>query len=278
MKLKVAACQILTYPSPEKSAAKIAGWIKKAAAAGIDIVAFPEAALAGYACSETYWKKADPRAFRAAEKKLMRTAARCEIAVILGTAHWENGRLFNSVLAIDKDGRAAGRYSKTHLAEDWPNPGRTLPVVRIAGVDACFIVCHDIRYPELVRLPAIRGARICFFCTNESGLTHERKLSAYRAMPIARAAENSIFLVMANAPADPDRIDARNQSHGNSKIVHPDGNVLSEAGFFEERLVTADIDVSDADGIFAQRAATDDTILRSWMNEGANLVINVESD
>jgi predicted amidohydrolase len=74
--------------------------------------------------------------------------------------------------------------------------------VDVAGVKSCFIICHDVRYPELVRLPAIAGAQMCYFCSHESGLREEYKLSAYQAMPIARATENSIFCVMAHAPAD----------------------------------------------------------------------------
>ena len=76
----------------------------------------------------------------------------------------------------------------------------------------------------------MRGAKLCIFCSCESPLTLEHKLSAYRAMPISRAAENGIWLVMANTPADPSRMDADGQSHGNSKIIDPDGNVVREGG------------------------------------------------
>lgn len=145
----------------------------------------------------------------------------------------------------------------------------------LAGAPSCFLVCHDVRYPELVRLPAVAGAQVCYFCSNESGLLLENKLSAYRAMPIARATENGIYLVMANAPADPDNLRAGSQSHGNSKIVHPDGNVLVEASYFEERLVTATIDLDAATRGIARRAAEDDTILRDWMRAGAELVERV---
>lgn len=123
-----------------------------------------------------------------------------------------------------------------------------------------------------MRLPAVRGARLCWFCSCESGLVSERKLSAYRAMPIARATENTIFLVMANSPADPDNLRAASQSHGNSKIVGPDGNVLDEAGHFEERLVTATIDLKEASGAIARRSIRDETVLRQWMEDGAKLV------
>ena len=88
-------------------------------------------------------------------------------------------------------------------------------------------------------------------------------------MPIARATENSIFCVMANAPTSPKTLRG---SHGNSKIIHPDGNVLIEAGYFEERLVTATIRIKDANGAIARRAAGDETILKAWLNEGVRLV------
>ena len=91
-------------------------------------------------------------------------------------------------------------------------------------------------------------------------------------MPIARATENGIYLVMANAPGDPDDLRSPSQSHGNSKIIHPDGNVLDEAGFFEERLVVATVDLEQATGSIARRAVEDTTVLRQWMQRGLELV------
>jgi predicted amidohydrolase len=266
--LRVAACQILTYPDVEKSTKKMLRWIEAAAKDDVDVIAFPEACLCGYAGDE-YWKTARPADFKKGEDIVTEASKRLNIAVVLGTVHWESDKIYNDLLVIDKGGLVRGRYSKTHLAESWPVPGKILPVYKLAGVKSCFIICHDVRYPELVRLPAAAGAQICYFCSHESGLKHEHKLSAYRAMPIARATENSIFCVMTNAPADPQTLRG---SHGNSKIIHPDGNVLVEAGYFQERLVTANIKINDASRGIARRAAKDDTILRKWLNEGVELV------
>jgi omega-amidase len=266
--LRVAACQILTFGDVGKSTEKVLGWIERAAEEGVDVIVFPEACLCGYAGGD-YWKSARAEDFKKGEGKVLEASKRLGTAVILGTVHWASGKIYNDLLVIDKGGVVRGRYSKTHLAEGWPAPGRVLPVYEVAGVKSCFIICHDVRYPELVRLPAIAGAQICYFSSHESGLKQEHKLSAYRAMPISRATENGIFCVMANAPADRQTLGG---SHGNSKIIHPDGNVLVEAGHFEERLVTADIRVSDATRWVAQRAAEDETILKEWMNEGAGLV------
>ena len=276
MNLRLAACQILTSHDVNKSAAKIIEWIEKAASAGVDIVVFPEAALCGYASGKDYWNAADPEAFVAAENKILYEAGKVDMAVVLGTAHWEGKALFNSLLIIDRGGQVKGRYAKTHLAEQWPQPGRKLPIYTLAGVPSCFIVCHDVRYPELVRLPAMAGAQICCFCSNESGLLSEYKLNAYRAMPVSRATENGIFLIMANAPADAENIAGKSQSHGNSKIIDPDGKIVIEASHFEERLVVADVDLDRADRRVAIRAKEDPTILREWIQEGQKLV-EVES-
>jgi predicted amidohydrolase len=270
--LRVAACQILTYPDTCRSAEKICSWLEKAAADKIDVVAFPEAVVCGYAADPEYWKAAQPKDFEAAENGILSAARKLNIAVVLGTAHWANGKIYNSVLVVDKDGRTRGRYSKTFLAEAWPVPGRKLPVWTLAGVKSCFIICHDIRYPELVRLPAIVGAQICYYPSNESGLVEEHKLSAYRAMPISRATENSIYFVMANAPADSRNMHSHSQSHGNSKIIHPDGRVLVEAGFFAETLVSATIDLKSADRAMAQRAAREDGPVSKWLRDGSRLV------
>ena len=266
--LRVAACQILTSPDVGKSAEKILQWIEKAAADDVDVIAFPEACLCGYAGGD-YWKSARPEDFQQGESLVIEASKRFNIAVILGTVHWEGEKIFNDLLVIDKGGIVRGRYSKTHLAESWSTPGRVLPVYEVAGVKSCFIICHDVRYPELVRLPAIAGAQICYFCSNESGLRLEHKLSAYQAMPIARATENAIFCVMANAPADPKTLAG---SHGNSKIIHPDGNVLVEGSYFEERLVTATIRTADASRSMARRAVRDETILKNWLNTGVEFV------
>lgn len=245
---------------------------------GVEVVAFPEACLCGYQSDDNYWKKANPKDFENAEQKITAASKSLQIAVVLGTAHWQAEQLFNSLLAIDKGGKVRGRYAKTHLAESWPGlvPGKIMPIYTLAGVKSCFIICHDVRYPELVRLPAAAGAQICYFISNESPLTKEHKLSAYKAMPIARATENGIFCVMANAPADPENMNAPNQSHGNSKIIGPDGNVIAEAGYFEERLITVTIDISQATRNIARRAAEDDTILKDWLTSGLRLV-KVES-
>ncbi len=49
---------------------------------------------------------------------------------------------------------------------------------------------------------------------------------------MARAVENQVFVVAASAPANADLTG----SHGPSRTINEDGNVLREAGFLEEEI------------------------------------------
>lgn len=275
--IKVAACQLLTSEDVKHSTSKVLEKLEACAEMGVQIAAFPEGCLHGYCCRMDYWERISPLVFKEAEAEIAAACRHHQIAAIVGSAHDADGNWHNDLAIFDQEGVLKYRYGKTFLAgEKWcvNNRGK-LPVVRLAGVDCCFIICHDVRYPELVKLPAAMGAQLCFFCSCESGLLSEYKLSAYRAMPISRATENGIYLVMANTPANPDNLRAPGSSHGNSKIVHPDGNVIKEAGFFGDEIVATTIDLSQANGTMAKRTYNEETILRDWFRQGCEFVVKV---
>jgi predicted amidohydrolase len=271
--LKVAAIQMHASEDIEANASKIVGYLKKLSKEGVEVAAFHEGVLFGYSCRPAFWKNFDASRIEKAEKQIIRTCKQNGIATVVGSVHEEDGTRFNSLLVVDRDGTVAGRYGKIHLAgEKWCKPSQHLPIYKLCGVECCFLICHDVRYPELVRLPAAAGAKICFFCSCESPITSEYKLSAYRAMPIARATENGIYVVMANAPADPNDINRSGSSHGESKFIHPDGNVVVEAGYFTEEVIVQDLDLAAASGSVARRAVEDHTALRDWLQEGLAIV------
>ena len=221
--LRVAACQMCTGEDIEANASRVVDRLKTCAGKGVDVAAFHEGVLYGYSCRPAFWRRLDQDRVVRAERRIVRACKRLGIAAVVGSTHVEEGLRYNSLLVVDRDGTVRGRYGKIHLAgEKWCVSSQNLPIFTLCGVPCCFIICHDVRYPELVRLPAAAGARICFFCSCESPVVAEYKLSAYQAMPVSRATENSIFVVMTNAPADPDNIHRTGSSHGASKVIHPD--------------------------------------------------------
>lgn len=274
-KLRVAACQLHDAGEDiEANARKVVEQLAACAARKVDVAAFSEGFLYGYTGRPGFWEDLDPKRLAAAERTIIDACKRHRVAAVVGSAHDENGERYNSLLIVDRDGTTPGRYGKIQLAgEKWCASGTVLPVYSLAGVPSCFIICHDVRYPELVRLPAAAGAKVCFFCSCESSLAEEWKLSAYRAMPISRATENGIYVVMANAPADPRDIKRAGSSHGQSKIIHPDGNVVEEAGYLSEEVLVADLDLARATGGIARQSVENATPVQSWMAEGVDLVV-----
>jgi predicted amidohydrolase len=273
-RLRVAACQLLNADDVDSNVERVIEFLEGCAEQGVSIAAFPEGALYGYCCRTEFWERMTPQVFRNAEDRIARACARLNIAAVVGTAFRQRDTWINGLAIFERDGRLVGRYGKAFLGGDtWCDNYRgKIPIVEIAGIKTCFAICRDIRYPEIVRLPVILGAELLIYCTCESGLTAEHKLSAYRAMPISRAAENEIYVVMANAPANPDNIRSAECSHGNSKIIDPLGNVLVEAGYFEERVVVADIDFALATRRVATRVMTEATALQDWYRQGLQLV------
>ena len=275
--IRVAACQLLSGEKVEENVSKVLNFIELCAEDNVDIVAFPEGCLFGYCCRPEYWEKMLPITFAKVESYIGDACKKYHINVIVGSASYQNGSWYNDLAIFDWSGELRYRYAKTFLAgEKWcvNNRGK-LPIVRLAGVDCCFIICHDVRYPELVKLPAAMGAQICFFCSSESSLINEHKLSAYSAMPISRATENGIYLIMANTPANPIDMYSSGSSHGNSKIVDPDGNVGKEAGFFGDHIISETVDLSKAKGIVAKRTYSEETILRDWFQKGCEFVVRI---
>ncbi|MCU1263152.1 MAG: Nitrilase/cyanide hydratase and apolipoprotein N-acyltransferase, partial [Bryobacterales bacterium] len=119
--------------------------------------------------------------------------------------------------------------------------------------------------PEMVRLPAIQGARIVFYISHESGLREESKVAPYRAQLMARAVENGVFIVSANAPASPKDLSG---SHGQSRIVNPDGNVVKEATFFGDEILTETLTVKRGN---LQRPL--DELMGDWWKHGVELML-----
>lgn len=244
--VKVAAAQILTTDDIDGNEKKITDAIIKAAGIGCEIIIFHEGCLTNYPVKEAAINL-DYEKVRAAEKRILSLSKKYHIAILLGSSSKENGKYFNHVVIANEKGKILGRYVKTWRAGDKPYEAGTGPVIfTVAGVESTVIICHDLRYPSLARLGVAAGAQIVFISNNESGVTKQNKLLGYRSMQISRATENKVYSVMSNSPADPNDVERYNNSHGNSSVVDPLGNILDEAGSYEERLVVGTLNLEEA--------------------------------
>jgi omega-amidase len=271
--LRVAAVQMRPGPDIEANAAKIIAYLSDCAARHVQIAAFPECALSDYQ-RETIEPLTEIQ-IGAAEEKVASACRRLHIAAIVGTPERRKGRLYNCAVVINDQGAIVARYDKMHLAgqdRQWAcTPGAVLPpVFTIGGSRASVMICHDSRFPEICRLPVLAGARVMFYISFEAILEKESKMLPYRAQVQARAVENTIYVVHANAPAN----DIRSGSHGQSRIVAPDGNIIQEASQLQEELLVADLNMSEATAHNA--LPSEEGLLAEWWREAVKLVPIVE--
>lgn len=240
--LRVAAVQLNSTDSIEANLARIEEAAARAAAAGASAVLFPECATTGYTYDFTSLRSADAGNILSTVGAI---AARLKTTLLVGTPIFSGSTLYNGLAVFDRDGRLVHVYAKCQLTDAdrrWFAPGNSVSLFSIDGVPATAIICHERRYPELVRLAVMAGAQILFH--PNAGLDSLAVSTAKRGgrdgMP-ARAFENAIYYVFANTvgPQGDDRWSA-----GDSKIVAPDGSFLRLADNEREEILTADLDLS----------------------------------
>ncbi len=270
--MRVAVVQFRSCRDLDSNVARHKEYIKDCSAKGARVILFPECSVTGY--FPDVIEKLGKRDLEEAEGKLCKTAAASGVYVIAGIPTFTQAKMFNSAIVISPQGKVIERYHKIQLAgERWAVPGDHMSVFPIDGVSCSIIICHDERYPELVRLPVLAGARVVFYISHESGLEAPEKIEPYRAQIVARAVENSVYVAHANAPWDKTRNEG---SHGQSRIISPSGRILVEAGMHDEQVISAELDLKKANGWLALRSLETD-FLKSWWEQGVKLVRKVSA-
>ncbi len=244
--MRLAAVQMRFAPTIAGNLSKIATALAAAARRGADAVLFPECATTGYAFD---FRKLRPEDIRDALAAVGRLARTHHTNVLVGSPFFRGRKLLNGLVVFDRRGRATYAYAKIHLTADDRRvftPGDAVALFRIDGVTCTAIVCHERRYPELVRLAVMAGARILFH--PNAGLdTSSVSMPKHggRDGIDARAFENAIYYVFANSVGPQGR---GRWSAGDSKIVAPDRSMLAWAGNEDEKVALADADLSLATG------------------------------
>lgn len=150
---------------PAANARRGADAIGRAAAAGAKIVILPELAGSGYLTDRARLETVAERTDRPGPVLSTWQAAAREhgIAVVAGFAEaGADGALHNSAAVWDETGRFAGVYRKLHLFDAehdaFDRGDRGLPIFEVAGIRLGVLICYDLRFPEAMRILALRGA------------------------------------------------------------------------------------------------------------------------
>lgn len=136
----------------------------------------------------------------------------------------------NTTILVANDGSIKARYNKIHLYKNQDDSETTLFE---AGTDLCspkiphlgrtgFTTCFDLRFPELYRKLADRGASVFLV---PSAFREETGKAHWDTLTRARAIENQAYVI---AAAQWGQNTARIQTHGHARIIDPWGRVISE--------------------------------------------------
>ena len=121
---------------------------------------------------------------------------------------------------------------------DSDEPGDALVVSEAAdGTPVGLSVCYNVRFPELYRILALKGALVFTVPANFTRTTGEA--GHWELLLRARAVENQVFVL---APAQSGEYPPGQPAYGNSMIVDPWGEVLARAGGDGECFVAAELD------------------------------------
>ena len=251
-KIVAAAIQMSSTTDKEENKRTAEALIREAASAGAQLVALPEL-WSCHGLDKVYRENAEP--IPGPTTDFLGDLARELGVYLLGGSILEGGRdserLSNTSTFFDPTGEMTAVYRKIHLFDvkvsekeylESANiaPGSEIVAAKAGAATLGLSVCYDVRFPELYRLLALRGAEILAVpaaFTLQTGKDH------WEILLRARAVENQAFVI---APAQwGQKADGR-WTYGRSMIVDPWGTVLATCpdrdGY---ALATLDLDYLD---------------------------------
>jgi N-carbamoylputrescine amidase len=252
LEASVAIAQLELRPGElEQNRERILQAIAVASGRGADLIILPELASSGYRL--TGWQQAHQLAEQipGPTTELWREQAVLHGCFIVGgICECDGNSLYNSVAVVGPEGVLA-RYRKLHLFDEERllfEPGNAgLPIVTLPFGRVGVIVCYDLRFPEALRILALRGADLVAIPTAwapgfdrtppPDGIIDQVKAAAVQANL------NQVFVAAASrVGADPDL-----SYLGSSVIIDPHGRILfGPASQTEEAVEVVELDLAEA--------------------------------
>lgn len=252
--------------------------MERAHVRGVELIVFPELALTTFFPrhyherieeADHWFETSMPSA---ATAPLFDAARRLGIGFHLGYAELveEKGRRrrFNTAILVSPEGDVLLKYRKVHLpghAEFDPRrkvqhlekryfevgdlgfPVIRAPAGRLDGVNMGLLICNDRRWPEAWRVLGLQGVELVMLGYNTPSLNQEaggfeaHHLRVFHSHLSIQAGcyQNACFAVATAKAGTEDG----NELFGHSIIVNPQGEIIAQAGTWDDELITAELDL-----------------------------------
>jgi len=213
--------------------------LEKAGRAGLDVVTTCEdISLSNAYIVDTTESNVFPeivnRCYSTIEERISAIAIKYNMNIIACYYKPDGNDIYNTASAFNRKGEIVGEYRKTHMPCDelfQVKAGGSIHTIDMDFGRIGIMICYDMMFPAMVETLSLLGAEVVFHPTFGYGWND----SIGEATVRTRASDGSFYLAV-----------AKNYAHnaaGKSSIIDYWGTVLADAGFEENALVWAEIDL-----------------------------------
>ncbi|MEM6318833.1 MAG: nitrilase family protein [Bacteroidota bacterium] len=242
---------------------------KKAKNAGAEVISFHEMSITAYTFTkdlsyEAIYDLAEEVPNGESVKHLIEISETYQIAILAGLVERENDKIFNTYICVH-EGKIVAKFRKLHpFISQYMTAGNQYEVFDLMGWKCGILICYDNNVIENVRATTLLGAELIFAphvtgCTPSAmpgrGYVDDKYWKDREKDPVslrlefdgpkgrrwlmrwlpARAYDNGVYYAFTN----PIGYDGAHLKNGNSMIIDPYGEVLSEVKSFENEITVA---------------------------------------
>jgi predicted amidohydrolase len=244
---------------------------EKAGRKGADLISFHEMSITAYTFLKdlnlneiTYMAEEVPNG--KSTEQLIQISKKYAISILAGLVEKEGDKIYNTYLCVNK-GKVIARFRKLHpFISQYMSAGNEYVVFDLNGWKCGILICYDNNIVENVRATALLGAELIFAphvtgCTPSPmpgrGYVDDKYWQNREKDPVslrlefdgpkgrgwlmkwlpARAYDNGVYYAFTN----PVGYDGEHLKNGNSMIIDPYGEIMSEIKSFDDDITVATI-------------------------------------
>ncbi|MGB9612632.1 MAG: apolipoprotein N-acyltransferase, partial [Candidatus Margulisiibacteriota bacterium] len=207
--------------------------------AAADIIVWPETAIFTYLLRDNFYLS-----------RVRKLAMDSQAWLIIGTPHYEDNKIYNSLVVISPSGEVGSRYDKEHLVpfgEYLPFRGILYPWLRAVGyydqefspnpnpklltvkkVKIAPAICFESTFPGLVKKRVKMGADFILTVTNDAWFGDSPAPYFHLNCGVFRALENRKYFVQVG-------------NNGISAVIDPWGRIMKKSELNQRTILTFEI-------------------------------------
>jgi len=224
---------------------KMVKHIKRAKNKDAKLVIFPELALTGYVIRDLAYELAEP--IEGSSVRLLEEVAKKErVYIVFGMVERSekaHAVIYNTAILLGPEG-FVGKYQKMYLPthsifeeKRYFRPGYQAPVFDTDIGKVGLMICYDVFFPEVARMLRLNGSQLTI-CISASPAVRRK---FFEVLTVARAMENTTCLAYVNLVGIEDGL----QFWGGSRLIAPNGSIISQAKYDEEDQMIGRVDYAD---------------------------------